>query len=701
MTDRVLRPVITFATISAVLLAVLAVYLTFTATESTDANAGHYDATSTQTLTSSALGADRGTTTILTIPGPDHNFSNNVTFEPAGATFTPACNKDGPDGDTQHDYRDFNNDNVIDAGETPCLVRGNTAGQQNSDVFLGVANNACTSSLTVIHDLFVVASPNNELNPRASTNIAFPHVEGASNRFQRWRIGGNPLGANGSGQTPGVEEEVIDSDLNTRAEGGSMPFQNYPSYLLDMFDPDFTASVDGPLPPVVPLAVYGGDTQVAGTWVPLYFAVFDKGDLATAFAGTEPHPFSRMTTAVGYPNQSVLNDPTAIKANASTITDFCTPLVASNTALATVGGVSRAKNPSSAGTHVTMNYSSGLRDADNDGFENAFDSCPVNANTPGEDARTAAGLGPDLDNFGFPAGDMLDSACDPSPSGVGSGVGDHDGDTFPNAQDICPLVSDPLQTESENANGPAGYDVAAIDGGPATDSRGDACDTGSIIVTINNKSVTVSFSSTVGNGHWHNVMTALPKCYGGTDADGDGYCTTQDSADSGACTTAVPPNCTVRHNAWTTTAALSALMNFDTDRGGGDNTGASDTGGISPFITCPTGAADVCPENGFDSDALETYTGTSPAQACAADLTLNNEPLDSWVPDFNDDTRANLSDITAIGPSFNKFVNQVGGTTRTDINSDGASNLSDVTAFGPVFNKQCRRDDGTLFGVPQ
>jgi hypothetical protein len=880
-----------------VLLAVLAVYLTFTATDSTDANAGHYDATSTQSVFSTTPSVPREATTVLSIPAPDHNFSNNVTFEPQGAAYTPSCNKDGPDGDSEHDYRDFNNDNVIDAGETPCAVRGNVSGQQVSDVFLGVANNACTSNLIVIHDLFMIPTPNNELDPRASSNIVHPLPEGTSNRFGRWRIGAVATGAYGDPTGGDGSTNVLDADSNTRAESGSLPFQNYPSYLLDMFDPDAAPgnnNIDGgpDSPPVVPLALYGGNTQVSGTWVPLYFAVFDKGDLNTAFAGREPHPFTRMTTAMGYPNQSILNDPTALKANASTITDFCTPLTASNTAYGGVRGapaeagaacanavdddgdlfvndgcptdpaetgaqcnnatnddadtrindgcptignpetgaqclnaldddsdggdgagplgtndgcptaeqspsecvvntadedgdglvndgcpsisVPRVTNPSAAGTHLTLNYSSGLRDSDNDGFENAFDSCPKNANI--DDARVT--LGGDSDDFNNPAGDALDPSCDPTPSGIDSATngGDHDNDTFPNAQDICPLVADPLQIESENAGGPPGYDTAAIDGGPATDSIGDFCDgvaqpedqfgdqipaigvdplnsqcdnavddpptdgsvndgcpavgpaeagaacanavdddgdtkvndgcpaagADSITVTINNKSVTVNFSSTVGNGHWHNVMSVLPKCYGGTDADGDGYCAAgTDSADSGACAGTVPPSCSVRHNAWTTTGALAAILNFDTDRGGGDNTGAGDPGGISPYIACPGGAADICPENGFDSDAQETYAGTSPAQACSADVTLNNEPLDSWVFDFNDDTRANISDITAMGPSFNKFVNAAGGTTRTDINSDGATNISDVTAFGPFFNKQCRRDDGTLFGVPQ
>jgi hypothetical protein len=432
--------------------------------------------------------------------------------------------------------------------------------------------------------------------------------------------------------------------------------------------------------------------------VPLYYAVFEPGDLKAAFdaAQANPHPFTRMASSLGWPTQAVLNDPSATLANPSSITDFCTDLIANNSLLATVGGVTRATNPGTAGTHVGMNFTSGLRDTDNDGIENAFDTCPKNANldNPRND------IGDDLDPFNNPAGDMLDPACDPTPSGTGSATNgnDHDNDTFPNAQDICPTVSNPTQRESESEDGPPAYDVSAIDGGPQTDSIGDDCDTGSITVTVNNTSTTYNFSPSVGNGHYHALVNPLVECYGGTDVDNDGYCApAQDGADSGACASASPPNCTVRHASWTV-AALSSLMVFDSDRGGGDTTTASpaDPGGTSPFISCPGGATDVCPENGFDSDALETYVGTNAAQACPANVTPNNEPYDSWTYDFNDDTRANLSDVTAMGPSFNKFVNAVGGTVRTDINVDGQTNLSDVTAMGPFFNKQCRRDDGTL-----
>jgi hypothetical protein len=438
-----------------------------------------------------------------------------------------------------------------------------------------------------------------------------------------------------------------------------------------------------------------------------------------------------------------------------------------------------------------LNYTASLRDTDNDGYENAFDTCPKNANV--DNGRATAGA--DQDAGGTTVGDMLDPACDPSPTGLSSQNADQDADLFPNAQDNCPLVANPTQIDSEVA---VAYASGGMDGGPLTDTIGDDCDTGSITVTLNNKSTTYTFSSLVGNGHFHAAARPLPQCYntGGVpaDADGDGYCAgTTDGADSGSCTTAVPPNCSIRHQAWTGAGAVSVLMEYDTDRAGGDITTTADTGNAAPvsfapvvtltvavtttteeeftvssttpiaavmvngvaavqidlevvcvvrittvttmtvvrhcagtsaathtattevkkstvscfarfscypIIACPGGAGDLCPENGFDSDFLETYVGSNPAQACAQDTTSNNEPYDSWAYDINDDTRANLSDVTGMGPSFGKFNNAAGGNIRTDLNSDGITNLSDVTGFGPFFGKQCRRVDGT-FGTPQ
>lgn len=728
----------------------------------TFAELGHFDATSSVTMSSVAPGAARGLTLTMVTPagdildvgtGPFSAGPGPIVWEPVGVTVTPGCNKAG--------YRDFNNDNLIDAGETPCLAQGAAAGTHTWQATLGLSNGPCSTATTVTVDLFNVAMPNNELDPRLSTNIVYPRAQGATNRFGGWQVGSAPAG----GTAP------LDMDANGRADAGALAVQNYPSYLLDLSDSDGAGSVD----PVLPLAVYGGLTQVSGEWWPFYFAQFESGDLPAAFAGLSPHPYERAAAPLGHPLQPVAGDPTATLIGPTTITDICAPSTTTTNLPATVGGVTRAVNPATAGTHMVLVWRATQRDMDNDGYENNIDSCPRIANV--EDPRSTAG----------PDGDMLDSACDPSP---GTGAGDSDADGVANALDNCPLVANASQVEGERTY-PPGYFAHAFDGGPAADHMGDACETGNTItasgstlspaitdlasptmvytgadvfaqhdyiqidseimrisdvtnatntlivgrgqagttaaahanlapisdivgitVTLNGASTPFVFSPTAANGHWHARGDVFPGCYSTApvDADGDGYCATGtagcagacivDVADSGACAVMVPPNCSVRHNAWTTTLAFAHLLLFDTDRGGGDLSGVSDSGGIGQGISCPGGSADLCPENAFDSDWIETYVGSNPVQACPRNSGLNNEPWDSWQPDFNDDQRANLSDIVALGPSFGKFVNAPGGSIRFDITANGLVDLSDVTSFGLFFSKQCRRTDGT-FGQQQ
>jgi len=299
-------------------------------------------------------------------------------------------------------------------------------------------------------------------------------------------------------------------------------------------------------------------------------------------------------------------------------------------------------------------------------------------------------------------------------------------------------------SQADKQEGEAGldYSTSTMDGGPQNDGIGDQCDTGSIAITVNSRPVTVNFGSAVSNGHWHARGNVIPICYSTApvDADGDGYCapgtvgclaaclTDSAATDSGSCLGTVPPSCAQRHSAWGS-GVLAPLGGFDTDRGGGDTVGANDglalpSGGVvamgtdgfdndldfvideagegSQQIACPGGVGDLCPETGFDSDWIETYTGTNPAQACAQDATANNEPFDSWIYDLNDNGTANLSDISIMGGApYGKFVNQAGGSVRYDLNADGVTNLADVSILGGgPYGKTCRRDDGTV-GGPQ
>jgi hypothetical protein len=111
---------------------------------------------------------------------------------------------------------------------------------------------------------------------------------------------------------------------------------------------------------------------------------------------------------------------------------------------------------------------------------------------------------------------------------------------------------------------------------------------------------------------------------------------------------------------------------------------------------CPSGATPpwhVPPDDpdcdGFTS-SREAFIGTDPNTGCAADSTLNNEPLpDRWPVDFNDDRKVDLSDVFHYTPVFNSDSPGPPYNVRFDLNGDGHINLSDVLNFAPFFNKRC------------
>lgn len=641
MTVRVLRPVITFTTVTAVLMAALAVYAFLTAGTT---SASTYDpittakycnalfpfsdatlqgsSSCTENLATSAA-ADYFTQLDMTDPS-NLNFANVVTFAPNSSAIT-----DGND-----------------------LREGAKVGGLRSLTNLGFANQACNSPLTIDFIFYNVDLPDNMADPRASSNIAFPRPQGSTNRFGGWNVGSEPT------PTGGTSPGAVDAD------GTSIAIVNYPSYLLDLFDADFVAGVDGGnvIKPIVPLAVYGGLHSVSGTMVPLYFAQFD--DTGSRSLAGLPQPFTLMDPDMGQPSVSVLNDPTAVQASPSSITDFCTPLdvrtMLLGTTLGGTGGTTntRALNPSTAGTHFVAQYNASLRDTDQDGFENALDACPFNVDA-GNPRTPASG---DNDSDGLP------DSCDPddNTSVIDPNYNDADADAFQNRQDNCPQTANTGQEEDE-------LGTASPDGGVRTDGIGNACDSEHAPITVvQNRSggtwtITVDFSDSIGDGRYQEKTNLVAKCFGvggpGVDADGDGYCAAQDSGgESGACAATTPPSCTVRHGAW---AGAHPGLQTDTD---GDSF----------------------------SDAMETYMGTDPVQPCAATPvppttsgSVNDETLDNYPMDFNDDRLVSILDVGSYSSRFGKAVNAVGVSTRYDLNSDGLVSILDVGKFSGPFGKRC------------
>ncbi len=614
-----------------------------------------------------------------------------ITHVPPAASITPGCNMDTdviPDGVL--DDRDLDQDGTADG--IACLPPGEKVGGLAALATLGLFNATCSNGLPVPFSLINVALPDDATDPRASSNIYTPWNEGTTNADKT-----------GGRFSLGTNDTALPFNM---ADPDSAVFLNYPDWLLDLFDPDMVplpvtdggpregrgsdpetgpapnnVAFNGPLKPVLPVAVYGGMTTVTGTtdWTPLFFAVFAPGDLAAAYS--PPHPFSQLDAGLGYSTFSILTDVTTVAAAPNPISDFCSPLLSMTMLLGTTvgnhpacapNGCIRATNPSPAGTHFANTWALSYRDLDNDTYENNLDSCPYIANTDGDPRSTA---GPDLDPSGFASGDMIDSACDPTPSGVGSNTnaGDHDGDFFANALDNCPLVANGRVVDNPAWDGQADselvqtYAAAALDGGPKTDSIGDACDgavdlnnngnftdpgdhPAAVTFLQNGLPTTVTMSPTVANGHFLIRGLVNPRCYGGTDADGDGYC--EEDQDGGKDNPIGNPDNVYKHKAWS-----GAQMTVDTD---GD---------------------------GF-SDWRETEMGTDPTKPCAADSTKNNENTDHWGFDFTDNGSAQLGDVLKYIPVFNE-VADTAAKRRFDQNQDGFIALADVLKFIPVFNKSC------------
>ena len=592
------------------------------------------------------------TTTRLDIPVGELNFSLVATFIPPDATVTPGTS----------------------------IPVGDIVGGLESAATLGIGNGECGTGVPVPFILYNVALPDNPADPRASGNIYVPYPEGTSSDQSGITDPetGNPSGTiirgrfeNGVPAT--TSSELLDGVADI-APGSSLAFQEYPDFLLDLFDPDWnpvTPPIDGPdadpgvlntnngsAKPVLPLAVYGGITApqpADDDWIPLYFLVFDKGALpAGGFA--PPHPFGSLVSSLGYANITVLTDTSEVVADISLITDFCSSLLTNTMLLGTSvpGGVVRGENPAAGsgrqGTHLGLTFTNSLRDLDNDSFENDLDTCPSLANIDNPQTTTGADL------------DMLDPACDPDPNLNEAGgpiqcpgqflaqtqPGDIDGDCFSNAQDNCPQVFNGLPANGgdgqRNSEAFGTYAAAAPDGGPKTDAIGDACDSGTASFTQNNVATSVTLSSTVANGHYHNTGLVSPVCIGGTDADGDGWCAATTGENDG------DPN------------IVPAL-------------------GLSP----PDADGD-----GF-SVWLETAIGTDDTKRCSATSAPGDETVDAYPPDSNNDQFVNITDVNALRPPVFNLLQGNGTnasyTARLDFNADSFINITDVNALRPpVFN---------------
>ncbi|MCJ7510274.1 MAG: hypothetical protein MUP14_05240 [Dehalococcoidia bacterium] len=227
-------------------------------------------------------------------------------------------------------------------------------------------------------------------------------------------------------------DSSADLDGNGLADG----VDKYPDYL------------DGVFPGLTPAMRLFGVAGVAGTPVTMNILYFEPG---TPLLGLTPD------ASLGVASVSVLNNPNAMLAPNS-ITDNCTPMSAittnygyswdnPNTAADESGKVFMT-NPTTPGDYKFTMYAFNRADADGDGIESYKDTCPFDVN---EGDPLVRGDG-DTDKDG------IDNACDPTPD-EDTNNGDHDADMYVNRGDLCVLVDNYDQKDTDN------------------DDIGDACDT--------------------------------------------------------------------------------------------------------------------------------------------------------------------------------------------------------------------------------
>jgi len=480
---------------------------------------GNFAPASTYSLSSTAPSAASDTTFTLNLPNNTLNFGGTILAAPGGA-----CAASGPG---------YLGSPTTCGTAAPLL--GDTVGTLSSSTFLGVSGNPCSTNLTVTF-VFLNATVDN-----SAGNLVYPSTQPEADQVFG-TLGPLLHDVNTLSAPPDDADGGSQAGAVSVANGLPAHVDRYPAYLNVVFDPDTPA---GPALPLQPLVRYSGGQIVVGTAVILTNQVFAPGAL---LAFTAPHPYGDFSnTNLGYGLVSTLQDPTApVSPNA--ISDFCTPLILTSTlfgvtrtnpcnggpagpnpnpvlcsndgvinnpAVGVGTGRNLRQNPATAGTHFYGAYIFSQRDLDGDGYENAFDTCPYNANTDGNPRTTS---GPDTD--------MLDSSCDPGP---GTNNTNQDGDSgpnggqWPNALDNCPLIGNTTNGQEELLDL---ENVRRPRGGSSADDMGDACDGAETSCgdALDNDAFPSGPEGLINDGcPAVGTSGAETVCTGNVDNDGDGF----------------------------------------------------------------------------------------------------------------------------------------------------------------------------------
>jgi hypothetical protein len=593
-----------------------------------DVALGTFTPSTTVALSSSSTSASSDVTLTYSLPDGDLAASLLVHFTPGSSTVRP-----GPGHPS------------FIGGTHPAL--GDVIGTGTYTIDFGILNGACSLSFAV---------PVTLLN--ATVNNAGGNL-----------VSGVPLATSGS---LGTLESMYTDDGN--APGAAPPpgavapvnglpadVERYPAYLNTLLTPDGGSAIQ-------PLARYVANKVIASNVYSLNVVVLSPGALSAYSAS---NPLADMAdSALGYPMLVFLHreDPTQ-DPTPSAITDSCSDDTRVTTLFGTsrinpcngvtsppcntpsgindptVGGSSglvRYTNPSSMGTYLWMNFHQSQRDADGDGYENALDTCPLTVNTESPHMTNGADA------------DMIDPVCDPTPA-ADTGSGNHDGDVAANgaallnAFDNCPLVANGTQTDTERGTV---YTTAARRGGPRSDDIGDACEA----------------NDTVANGAFETRVSVVARCIGGTDADGDGWCSAGgaqplDPSDASAAMTpeaySIFHPFPIAHSG--SGAAPPQRQPVQVCNDGIDNDG--DTyidlwdnglrGGAADTTNCnPVGVGTTDTDGDGYSDETEIHIGTDALGRCAVGGIAADPPSTDWGSDLvhagipNSTDRINITDLT-------------------------------------------------------
>jgi hypothetical protein len=547
--------------------------------------------------------------------------------------FSPGANPDFgftwdmPSGDYNFStYASFVSDGFSIAADAD-IKDGTVVGGNRTATTLGTFTNPCNNTLNPSFILY------DSTTDTSNTVDALP--EGTPDRFSNLKTDGGDAFPN-------------------QADANSPAVLKYPSFLNTLLDPDleYPGGLNGPEPPISPHARYTGLTKISNDWIFFTILVFEKTDLAPFVndPNNATHPFARYgrnPDAAGWVHILILQDPSQIVASPSSISDFCTPMVADIMLLGqvdtdgdTVADTNRQTSPAAntgidgEGTHPLLLYALSLRDTDGDGFENSIDTCPFAANI--DDPRSTDGD----DN------DMIDPVCDPDPD-FPENAGDFDDDDFLNSQDNCPLVANGVPPGDGQAQGEKSttYVLTAPDAGFKDDSIGDACDS--------------EFG--LGNGVDDDLDGRIDEDpANGVNDDGDG-----ETDEDGAGATGNTPN-------------ESGLPFGDDDVADGAflhdmNTAAVCIGGVDT-----TPADGFCDAGGYTASMIDTdgdgypnddelYMQTDPLVDCP--LVTNSH--DAWPSDMNISGKANLLDLLPFKKAFNTEA------VTTDDNEDSVASCAD------------------------